>query len=509
MRRTAVPSAVIVFLLTSQMLFIVRAQGLAASIRDYRSAHEAEIIGELVDVLSIPNVASDSINMSRNAAKLSEMMSRRGIKTRLLTGAGPSAIFGELMTPGAMRTIGFYAHYDGQPVEASKWASDPFKPTLRDKALEAGGRVIPFPKLGERFDPESRIYARSASDDKAPIIAILAALDAVKASGAKLTANLKFLFDGEEEAGSPHLGDIVNRNAGLLGADVWICADGPVHQSRRQQLYFGVRGIVKVDITVYGANRALHSGHYGNWSPNAAMRLAKLLAGMKDDSGRVLIDGFYDGAVPLGEEEKNALKEMPATDPELMRDYGLAVTDGAGRPLAELINEPSLNIDGLRSEDVGRQSRTIIPAEATATVDLRLVKGIEPRVQLNRLIAHIKRQGYFVMSEEPNLETRLRYPLIARVVSEEGYPAVRTPMNIPIVRKIIGAVEQATGQRPVMLPTMGGSGPLWAIDLATKAPQVGVPIVNHDNNQHSSNENLRIQNLWDGIEIFAAVMTVK
>jgi acetylornithine deacetylase/succinyl-diaminopimelate desuccinylase-like protein len=210
----------------------------------------------------------------------------------------------------------------------------------------------------------------------------------------------------------------------------------------------------------------------------------------------------------LGEEEKKALKEMPSTDSELMREYGLAGTEGAGRPLAELINEPSLNIDGIRSEDVGRQSRTIIPAEATATVDLRLVKGIEPHRQVERLIAHIKRQGYVVVSGEPDLETRLKHPLIARVVSEEGYPAVRTPMNLPIVKTIIGAVEQAIGKRPVMLPTMGGSGPLWAIDVATKAPQVGVPIVNHDNNQHSSNENLRIQNLWDGIEIFAAMMTM-
>lgn len=509
MKRTAFRRGSTILLLTSQMLLVVGAQTPVASVRAYRSAYEREIIGELVDALSIPNVASDSINISRNAARLTDMMARRGIQAvRLLGGNGPPVIFGELKTPGATRTIGFYAHYDGQPVEPSKWASEPFKPTLRDKPIEAGGRVITLPKPGEKFDPEWRLYARSASDDKAPIIAMFAALDALKASNANLTANLKFLFDGEEEAGSPHLGDIVTRNAALLAADVWICADGPVHQSRRQQLYFGVRGIVKADITVYGANRALHSGHYGNWSPNPAMRLAKLLAGMKNDSGRVLIEGFYDGAAPLGEEERKALREMPATDSELMREYGLAATDGAGRPLADLINEPSLNIDGLRSEDVGRQSRTIIPAEATATVDLRLVKGIEPRRQVERLIAHIQKQGYFVVTSEPDLETRLKHPLIARVASEEGYPAVRTPMNLPIVKKIIGAVEQAIGKRPVMLPTMGGSGPLWAIDVATKAPQVGVPIVNHDNNQHSSNENLRIQNLWDGIEIFAALMTM-
>ena len=212
MKRVAVRSNFIV-VLAMQLLLVVNAQTPAGAVRAYRAAHEAEIIAELVDILSIPNVASDSVNIRRNAAKLIEIMGRRGIQARLLEGNGPPAIFGELKTPGATRTIGVDAHYDGQPVEASKWASDPFKPTLRDKAIEAGGRVVPFPKAGEKFDPESRLYARSASDDKSPIIAMLAAIDALKASNAKLTANIKFLFDGEEEAGSPPLGDIVSRNA--------------------------------------------------------------------------------------------------------------------------------------------------------------------------------------------------------------------------------------------------------------------------------------------------------
>jgi len=292
MKRSQITVCVIVFSITTQILIVASGQTPIAAVRAYRTAHQVEIMSELVDTLSIPNVASDSINIGRNAVKLMEMMARRGIQAvKLLGGDGPQPIFGELKTPGATRTIGFYAHYDGQPVEPSKWTTDPFKPALRDKPLEAGGRVIPFPKSGEKIDPEWRLYARSASDDKAPIIAMFAAIDALKASNTKLTSNLKFLFDGEEEAGSPHLGDIVARNASLLGADIWICADGPVHQSRRQQIYFGVRGVVQVDITVYGANRALHSGHYGNWSPNPAMRLAKLLASMKDDNGRVLIDG--------------------------------------------------------------------------------------------------------------------------------------------------------------------------------------------------------------------------
>jgi acetylornithine deacetylase/succinyl-diaminopimelate desuccinylase-like protein len=508
MKRIAIASCAIIFLLLNDSLPTVLSGSLTASVRAYRQAHETEIVGEFVELLSIPNVASDDANIRRNAARLVEMMTRRGIQARLLEGGGPPSVFGELKTPGATRTIGLYAHYDGQPVDASKWASDPFKPVLRDRPLEAGGRDIPFPKKGEKFDPEWRLYARSASDDKAPIIAILAALDALRASNIGLTSNIKFFFEGEEEAGSRHLEDLVGRNANLLGADVWICADGPVHQTRLQAIYFGVRGIVTATITVYGPNRGLHSGHYGNWAPNPALRLARLLAGMKDDAGRVLVEGFYDDAAPLGEEEKRAINEMPENDPELMREFGLAATDGAGRKLAELINEPSLNIDGIRSEYVGSEARTIIPSEATATIDMRLVKGIDPRRQVERLIAHIRKQGYFVTGEEPDLQTRLKHPLIARVTSNDGYRAVRTPMSLPVARQIIKAVEQATGQKPLLMPTVGGSVPLYIFEAGTRAPQIGMPIVNHDNNQHAANENLRIKNLWDGIEIFASIMAM-
>lgn len=503
-------TAFALLLVFSQFLPVVsHAQSTRTSVRAYREAHEPQIINELVDLLSIPNVASDSNNIRKNAAKLMEMMQQRGIQTRLLEGSGSPAIYGEIKTPGATRTIALYAHYDGQPADASKWANDPFKPVLLDKPLDAGGKAIGFPKPGEKVNSEWRIYGRSASDDKSPIIAMLAALDALRAAKIPLTSNIKFFFEGEEEAGSTHLNELVSPNSDLLKADVWLCADGPVHQTRKQLLYFGVRGVVTMHITLYGANRGLHSGHYGNWSPNPAMRLAKLLASLKDDTGRVLVDGFYDDVVPLGPLEKKALQEMPATDAELMSEYALAGVDGAGRTLAELINEPSLNIDGIRSEYIGNESRTIIPAEATATLDLRLVKGIDPRRQVERVIAHIKKLGYMVTDKEPDREMRLKYPLIARITNRDGYPAVRTPMNLPIAQQIVSAVEQTLGYKPVLAPTLGGSVPLYIIENATKSPQIGLPIVNHDNNQHSANENLRIQNLWDGIEIFAGILTMK
>ena len=478
-------------------------------VREYRKNHEAEILRELVEFLAIPNVASDSANIRKNGARLIEMLKRRDVRARLLEGDGPPSVFGELITPGAERTIGLYAHYDGQPVDSSKWATPPWQPALRSAAMDAGGELITMPRPGEKVEPEWRLYARSASDDKAPIIAMLAAIDALRAFGIKPAVNVKFFFEGEEEAGSRHLEKLLLRHKDLLSADVWICADGPVHQSRRAAVYFGCRGIVSTNITVYGPFKPLHSGHYGNWAPNPAMMLARLLASMKDDNGRVVIDGFYDGAEPLGDEERKAIAESASYDKTLMKELGIVTPEGGGRSLAELINEPSLNIDGLRSEYVGGEARTIIPAEATAAVDLRLVKGIDPQRQLDRLIAHIKKQGYVVVSDEPTHDMRLKHARIARVTSSDGYRAARTPMNLPIAKKIVSAVERAMGQRPVLMPTLGGSGPLSIFDSVTGIPQIGVPIVNHDNNQHAANENLRLQNLWDGIQIFAALMTME
>src|SRR5262249_50330375 len=169
---------------------------------------------------------------------------------------------------------------------------------------------------------------------------------------------------------------------------------------------------------------------------SAERGLAKLLASMKDEHGRVLIEGFYDDAEPLGELEKKAIQEMPSIEPALMQEYGLAQADGGGRSLAELIAEPSFNVDGLRSEYVGSEARTVIPAEAVATLDMRLVKGIEPDRQLARLVAHIRKQGYMVTAEQPGREMRLKYPLIARVTSSHGYRASRTRMDLPIAQQL-------------------------------------------------------------------------
>ncbi len=499
------------FLLILLTVVIARpANETRAKIRAYRQANEHKIVSELTALLAIPNLASDSVNIRRNAAKLVEMLQLRGVRTQLLEVAGaPPVVFGELKTPGAKRTLVFYAHYDGQPVAAMKWDTDPWQPVLRDQATEAGGKIIPMPSPDKAFESEWRIYARSASDDKSPIVAMLAALDAIRASKLKLTTNLKFFFEGEEEAGSPHLEAIAAKYADQLKADAWILCDGPVHQTRRQQLYFGVRGIVSFELTIYGANRELHSGHYGNWSPNPAMLLSQLLAGMKDEDGRVLIKGFYDGVEPLNAVEQKAVGEAPDSDSELMQALGFTRAEGGGKKLVDLIHLPSFNIRGLQSGAVGDNARNVIPSKATAAIDIRLVKGTD-RGRMRVLVeTHIRQQGYHIREVEPDLTTRLKYPKIVKAVWEEGYNASRTPMDLPISQAIIAAVEVMKGEPVIKMPTLGGSVPFYIFTDILQTPAIGVPIVNHDNNQHSANENLRLQNLWDGIEVLAALMTMR
>jgi acetylornithine deacetylase/succinyl-diaminopimelate desuccinylase-like protein len=503
--------AVAVSLLLCQSAF---AQTTANSVREYRRANEHRILREFFGLLSLPNVASDVEAIRRNAARLVEMMNARGLNPRLLEAGTPNvppAVYGEWRTPGATRTLVLYAHYDGQPTDPSKWTGTrPWEPQLRTSPFEKGGTLLPLPAEGETINPEWRLYARSASDDKAGVMAILTAFDALRAKNIAPTVNLKFFFEGEEEAGSPHLVEILSRHKELLASDAWIICDGPVHQSGRKQVVFGVRGDTNVELTVYGPRRPLHSGHYGNWAPNPAMTLARLLASMKDDAGRVTIKGWYDDVVPLGEAERRALAEAPAYDEKLKRELSLGRTEGAGKSLLELINQPSLNVNGLTSAETGALSRNVIPTTAVAALDLRLVLGTDYRRQIERLVAHVRAQGFHVTDREPTDAERLAHPLVAKIrVAPGGYNAERTPMDLPVSRSVVEAVRTTSEQPVVLMPTLGGSLPLSLIRETLGAPTITVPIANYDNNQHAENENIRLQNLWDGIETYAALLTMK
>ncbi|MDA7978828.1 MAG: M20/M25/M40 family metallo-hydrolase [Pirellulales bacterium] len=484
------------------------------SVRSYRQSRATDILQSFREFVSIPNVSADGANIGRNAIWIRDELKKRGVASKIwdLPGANP-VVFGELRSPAATRTVVFYAHFDGQPVDESQWLHAPFTPTLMNADESAGGEAIAWPESGEGFEipptDEWRMYGRGTSDDRAAVMAMLTAMDALQANGLSPQVNIKFLFDGEEEIGSPNLRRYLESHRQELDADLWLFCDGPVHQTRKPQLVFGVRGIVQFDLTVYGANRPLHSGHYGNWAPNPALNLAKLLASMKDSRGEILIDGFYESIEPLGGRELDAISKLPNVDDGLLSELGLAERENPTRDYYQSLMFPSLNIRGLQSATVGKTARNIVPNEASATLDIRLVKGNEPGEMLKLVRNHLQRQGYHIVYSDPSDELRRKYPKLVKFQSGGGTPAERTPLGHPLVQDVITAADLASDEELLLVPTLGGTLPISVITDRMAVPVVIVPIANHDNNQHAPNENIRLGNLWYGVDVMARLFLMK
>src|SRR5215204_6307019 len=364
--------------------------------------HRGEIVKELLELLSIPNIAADKPNIRRNAEHLQRLLTKHKFAAEILETDGNPLVYAEMagrQNP-ELPTILYYCHYDGQPVDAKKWTqSDPFEPVIRGEGREA------------------RIYARSASDDKAPIVALLAAFDAINRVGVEpaRTTNIKIILDGEEEASSPSLVPAIARYKDKLRADLMIILDGPAHSSGRPTLVYGARGIATLDLTVFGPKSGVHSGNYGNWMPNPAMRLAALLASMKDDAGRVLVAGYNDAVAPLTAEERAMLDAVPEDTERMLRTFGVAAPEQAFPRLQDAMQQPTLNIRGLASSFVGAGARTIVPDRATAAIDIRLVKETSGEDLVTKLRDHVVRQGYHLVTGEPDEATRAKYGKLARV----------------------------------------------------------------------------------------------
>jgi acetylornithine deacetylase/succinyl-diaminopimelate desuccinylase-like protein len=490
--------------------------------RAWRDAHGRRIVQEFLRFLALPNVASDSDAIRANAVYLLGALGARGVEAELLeTPGSPPVVYAHLpaedvsaVGPGRRTPrLVLYAHYDGQPVDPDRWTHDPWTPTLYSGSLEDGGWPQTLPDAGEPLDPDWRVYARSAGDDKAPIQALLSALDALEAAGVRRTVDVRLFFEGEEEAGSPHLEEVVEAHRELLQeADAWLFLDGPVHQTGRPQVFFGVRGYTGLELTVYGATRYLHSGHYGNWAPNPSLELARLLTSMKDEDGRVLVEGFYESSKEWPEAARAAAEAAPRFEDELRAELGLGASEGGDARYLARMMVPSLNVHGIQGATVGETARNVIPPEATAALDLRLVPGNDPHRMLRLVEDHIRAQGYHVVSDPPTPSERREHPRVARVVRHPGYPAVATALDSAVAEAVIAATRAAAPPDAgdvVVVPTLGGSLPWHAFRDALGAPPlIGVPIANHDDNQHAPDENLRLGNLWYGIDLFAELLTL-
>ncbi|HEX6315828.1 MAG TPA: M20/M25/M40 family metallo-hydrolase [Gemmatimonadaceae bacterium] len=488
------------------LLSLAPEAGGQSAVAAWTSQHQRQIIDEFATLLAVPNVARQDADMRRNAELLKAMFEKRGFAVELQpVTSGAPVILASLTAAPSAGTLALYIHYDGQPVDSTEWTRcGPFAPCVWGPA-----GMVPLDASVRRFDPEARIYARSASDDKGPIMALLAAVDALRATGSKPAWNLRVVLDGQEEAGSANFRRFVAANGERLKADLAITLDGPRHPSGRPTMYYGVRGGAGVTITVHTSRNDLHSGNYGNWAPDPSMLLGTLLASMKDSTGRVTIDGFYDDVTPLTPTERRALAEAPDVEAVLAKEFGVARPERAGTRLEQKLNEPTLNV--LQMEAGGGFSapgRTAIPATARARIAMRLVHGLDPAKMNERVIAHVRRQGFFVvLNREPTDEERLAHPRLARIDARGGSRATRVSMDEPMAQAVARALTRGSIP-PVQLPTLGGSMPFGEFSEGLQLPTVGVSLVNHDNNQHGPDENLRLRNLWEGIDLLASILTM-
>jgi acetylornithine deacetylase/succinyl-diaminopimelate desuccinylase-like protein len=484
----------------------------AAEKPDPTKAAAAASLPEYVEFLKIPNVTRRSTAEIRdNAVWLEAAFRKHGFSSRQLPDGDTPMVFAEW--PGASpkrKTVLFYAHMDGQAVRDSEWFQpSPFTPVLKQGQPDGAWKTLPIEGLyAKDLDPELRVFARSASDDKAPIMMLMAAMDAMKAAGKAPAINVKIIIDSHEEGGKPTLIDVVKANAALLAADAVVMLDGPMHFSNKPTLVFGHRSGASFNLTVYGAKGELHSGHYGNYSPDPADKLARLISSFKDADGKVVIPGFYDG-VDLSA-LKSVLAAVPDDEASMFKRLGIAKRDAVGDNYQESLNYPSLTIVGMASGDVGANRRTAIPATAMASFDARTVPATPGARQIELVKKHIEAQGYHLVTADPTDEERARYPNIARVDSGAGAAegrALNTPLDAPVGKWARQALLAAFGEEPVRIVMMGGSVPSGPLIDGLGKPVLLIPLVNADNNQHAANENMRMGNYFAGVRTLYALFS--
>ncbi|MEQ8314894.1 MAG: M20/M25/M40 family metallo-hydrolase [Gammaproteobacteria bacterium] len=501
------------FLSLLLLLFAANASGQpvdAQSIRNWRQDNEQEILNTYFSLLSVPNVSRDNGDTSANVPVLRSLLTEQGFTVttsadRYPEDANAPVVFARYQAPDAVGTLLLYIHYDGQPVNPALWEHcQPFQPCL------VGESGVVDINATNTFDPNWRIYARSASDDKAPIMSLVQAMAALRATGQQPRWNLIVILDGQEESGAGNFRRYVQAHPEEFQADLAITLDGPRHPSTLPTMYYGVRGGATLLLKVHSAASDLHSGNYGNWAPDPSVRLARLLTSMKDETGRVTIEGFYDQVTPLTETERGALAAIPEIEEELAQTFGIASPEQPNQRLEAKLNLPTLNVLAMDSGGgLSAPSRTAIPGFAQARIAMRLVNGIDPAYQLQTVIDHVREQGYEVIeNREPTLEELQSYPLLASVHYGGGRAATRVSMDEPLGDSVAEALT-LDGVTPVRLPTLGGSLPYGDFSEGLGIPTFGVALVNHDNNQHGPNENLKLINLWEGIEIVARLVTMQ
>jgi acetylornithine deacetylase/succinyl-diaminopimelate desuccinylase-like protein len=433
------------------------------SARQLVERHRQVLLDRLLDYLRQRSVSATGDGFPAATDRAVAEMALAGLSPRVVDTPGRPAVVGHRDGPPGTPTVLVYGHYDVQPAGPRElWRTEPFDPVIRD----------------------GRIWGRGSGDNKGQHFAHLQALRLLLERDGGYPCSVTMILDGEEELGSPNLASVVEREREALACDLVVWSDGPVHESGRWPVLHGVRGILGVQLTATGPNRALHSGNFGNVAPNPAWRLVEALATMRDRDGRVLIDGFYDDVEPLGAADRAALELIPVDVEQALAGIGVdrmeAGHDGLSY-LERLSAVPTLTINGIVAGDV---SRTIIPESATARLDVRLVANQTPERVLERIEAHLRRHAPDVVVE-----------------GEMGVPPSRTPIDNPYTPLLAAALEAATGEPPLLMPALGGTLPDWVWTQLLGAPSLGLPFANVDESNHGPNENIEVDRYLAGVAI--------
>jgi len=467
------------------------------------AARRRTIVESFVEFLRLESVSQEPAKVRVTGDWLAAALRARNLDGRVLETGGNPAVFGERRVPGATRTVLLYCHYDTKPIPLNGWLQpNPIEPVFRRGLAEDGVPLTPFAEITDDALPDFRLYARGASDDKGPIWCHLHALEMMDALGIAPRVNVKLIFDGEEEIGSPYFGAFTEKHRDLLAADVVIITDGPKHASGRPTISGGARGVGSITLELEAARRDLHSGNFA--VPNPAWKLNGLLSSMATPDGVPLIEGFEEDVAGPTAAERQMMADLPLDLPALEKELGVKL---ASDYLDRIMFHPTLTIRGLHSGFLGKEANTVIPHRATVLLEFRMVKNQRWPKVYKRVLDHIRAQGYTVLeSPDEPLPDELRGKAV-RVVSKSGYDPAKTSLELPVSREIVTVVERAHGgERAVLMPTLGGSVPIYAFTDILKLPTLIVPYANANNRQHSPNEHLRLDHLFQGVRTTAQLL---
>ncbi|MBL8589925.1 MAG: M20/M25/M40 family metallo-hydrolase [Methylobacteriaceae bacterium] len=433
-------------------------------------ARRDDYVRRVMDYVRHPSISAQNIGIAEVGALLLDMLGALGLEAQALPTARHPMILGRRTDRPGAPTVILYGHYDVQPPDPlDQWLSPPFEPTIRD----------------------GRIYARGIGDNKGQHFAQLMAIEAHLAVHGALPCNVIVLLEGEEEIGSPHIADFVRQHADKLQADLVVTADGPLHRSGAPVVNFGVRGVASFELRARTAKRDMHSGNFGGVAPNAIWTLVHLLATMKNAAGEITIEGLHDPIVAPSEAERRAAAALPLDLAGAMQEIGVARLDApAARPFYDrLMFHPTLTINGLHGGYGGAGSKTVLPAEAIAKCDIRLVEAMTPQQVFEKVAAHVARHA-------PEVE----------FVAQGGMLPSKTPFESRFAPAVVAAMRAGFGVEPLLFPALGGSLPDYVFTKILGLPAFGTPYANADEANHAPNENLSLDCFHNGIRSGAALL---